>query len=156
MKIRIFISILCLCFLGNGCSSSKSNNSNKDEDSGKLYTSKVNIKNEGGKDLIMTFEEIERHEDISVIRVKHIEGASVPSIMFVVKGCYEIAKIRQKNYFVNIKEWRDKEGNWMYVEAFTSTKDINLKVFERADCVKKIDEDSFMSVKMYDVLWGND
>ena len=87
-----------------------------------LYHQEVNHKTKEGKDLIMTFDELERQEKFSIVRVKHSSGASVPSIMFVVKGCYEIAKLRKEKYFTNLKEWTDNQGNWLYKIGYTSDK----------------------------------
>lgn len=59
-----------------------------------LWINEVNIKSDGGKDLIMKFEELNRASDYSVIRVEFTSGASVLSIMFIVQGFYTIAKQR--------------------------------------------------------------
>lgn len=120
-----------------------------------LYHDKVNIKAEsGGKDLIMTFDEVERHDKYSIVKVKRTSGASVPSIMFVVKGCYEIAKIRKEQYFINLKEWIDTDGNWVYKIGFASNNTVDPKTHfgEDIDLGKNL---GFMSVKDYDLRWGN-
>ncbi len=119
-----------------------------------LYHDEVNIKAEpGDKDLIMTFDEIERHAKYSIIKVKHTSGASVPSIMFVVKGCYQIAKIRKEQYFINLKEWIDADGNWLYKVGFTSDNTVDPKTFFGNDI--DLNKDLvFMSVEQYDLLWG--
>lgn len=98
-----------------------------------LYHESINHKAKEGKDLIMTFDEIERHEKYSIVRVKHTSGASVPSIMFVVKGCYKIAKLRGAKYFINLKEWSDGKDNWMYKIGYTSDKNNNPKEYFGAD-----------------------
>jgi hypothetical protein len=118
-----------------------------------LYHDEVNIKAKEGKDLIMTFDESERYERYSIVKVKRTSGASVPSIMFVVKGCYEIAKIRKAQYFINLKEWEDANGNWVYKIGFSSDNTVDPKAYFGDDIdLKK--ELMFMSVKDYDLLWG--
>ena len=119
-----------------------------------LWVDEVDIKSEDGKDLIMKFEEIERHANYSIVRVQYTSGASVPSVMFIVRGVYNIAKIRGKKYFVNLKEWHDPDGNWMYKEGFVDSKDINLFKMYGDGIKKDIEEDAFMSVEEYDLLWG--
>ena len=86
-----------------------------------FYHNEVSVKSStGGKDLIMTFDEVERHEKFSVVKVRHTSGASVPSIMFLTKGVYEMAKRRGVGYFTNLKEWTDAEGNWLYKIGFSN------------------------------------
>lgn len=87
-----------------------------------LYHEKVDHKSKEGKDLIMIFDELERNEKFSIVRVKFTSGASVPSIMFMVKGCYKIAKLRNEQFFINLKEWTDSQGNWLYKIGYTSDK----------------------------------
>lgn len=101
----------------------------------------------------MTFDEVERHDTYSIVKVKRTSGASVPSIMFVVKGCYEIAKIRKAEYFINLKEWADTDRNWFYKIGFTSDKTVDPRTFfgHDIDATKDL---KFMSVKDYDLLWG--
>jgi hypothetical protein len=118
-----------------------------------LHHDEVNIKSKEGKDLVMTFDEVERHDRYSIVKVKYTSGASVPSIMFVVKGCYEIAKIRNAQYFINLKEWEDTNGNWVYKIGFSSDNTIDPKTYFGADIDLKKDL-TFMSVKNYDLLWG--
>lgn len=117
-----------------------------------LYSEKVSHHAENGKDLIMEFIEIEQHPKFSIVKVKHSSGASVPSIMFVVKGCYEIAKIRGVNFFVNLKEWRDKEGNWVYKIGFTpDDKEDPYKFFGNDIDTKK--DLGYFSVTEYSLLF---
>src|SRR5688572_21682577 len=52
----------------------------------------INEKNPGGKDLVMTFQELRRDEKTSTAKVTFVSGASVPSIMFIVRGFYDIAR----------------------------------------------------------------
>jgi len=125
-----------------------------DEEEG-LYHDEANVKAKaGGKDLAMTFDEVERHDKYSIVKVKRTSGASVPSIMFVVKGCYEIAKIRKARYFINLKEWEDIQGNWVYKIGFTSDNTVDPKKYFGNDVDLKKDLE-FMTVKDYDLLWGS-
>lgn len=96
---------------------------------------------------------LHRHEKFSIIKVKHISGASVPSIMFVVKDDYKIAKIRGAKYFINHKEWIDKEGNWMYKIGY-SYKDNNDPIYYFGKDIDTSKELKFFSVKDYDMFWG--
>ena len=119
-----------------------------------LYHAEVNIRAKEGKDLIMTLDEVERREKFSIIKVKYISGASVPSSMFVVKGCYEIARIRGMKYFINLREWTDEEGYWVYKIGFSETNRVDPKVFF-GDDIDDAKDLEFLSVEDYDVIWGN-
>jgi len=119
-----------------------------------LYNQEINVKAKEGKDLIMVLDEIERQDRFSIIRVKHTSGASVPSIMFVVKGCLEIAKIRGAKYFINLKEWADERGDWFYKIGFSEDESVNIETFF-GDDIDKSKDLGFMSVKNYDLLLGN-
>lgn len=119
-----------------------------------LWINEVNIKSDGGKDLIMKFEELERAPDYSIARVKFTSGASVPSIMFIVHGFYTIGKQRAKKYFINLKEWRDENNYWMYKIGFVNSKDIDLKGRYGNDIKEGLNSEAFMSVSDYDLLWG--
>ena len=119
-----------------------------------LYNQEINVKAKEGKDLIMVLDEIERQDRFSIIRVKHTSGASVPSIMFVVKGCVEIAKIRGAKYFINLKEWADERGDWFYKIGFSEDESVNIETFF-GDDIDKSKDLGFMSVKSYDLLLGN-
>lgn len=118
-----------------------------------LYHGEVNIKAKEGKDLIISLNEVERQEKFSIIKVKHISGASVPSSMFVVKGCYEIARIRGMKYFINLKEWTDEEGYWVYKIGFSDTNRVDPKMFF-GNGIDETKDLEFMSVEDYDVFWG--
>jgi hypothetical protein len=118
-----------------------------------LYHDEANIKAKEGKDLVMTFDELERHEKYYIVKVKRTSGASVPSIMFVAKGCYEIAKIRGDLYFAVLKEWTDNEGNWLYKIGFSTDDKVDIKTYFGDDIDLKKDK-VFMSVKQCDMLWG--
>ena len=134
--------LLVLCLVGSAYGS---------ED---LWVNEVNIKSDEGKDLIMKFEELERASDHSVVRVKFTSGASVPSSMFIVHGFYSIAKQRDAKYFINLQEWRDASGDWMYKIGFSDSRDIDLPQKYGNDIKEGLDGDAFLSVSDYDLLWG--
>src|ERR1035437_1745455 len=77
----------------------------------KLYRQEINETNAEGKNLTMTFEELSRDEKTSTVKVTFKSGASVPSIMFIVRGCYDIANARHALYFANLKEWKADDGD---------------------------------------------
>ena len=53
----------------------------------------------GGKPLVMEFAEVERTELQSVVEVKYVSGASVPSSMFALGGMCAVARARGAAYF---------------------------------------------------------
>jgi hypothetical protein len=118
-----------------------------------LYHQEVNIKAKDGKNLLMVLDEVESYDKFSVIKVKHTSGASVPSIMFLVKGFYEIAKLRGTDYFINLKEWIDEEGNWVYKIGFSSDNSVNPAAYF-GDDIDQSKDLKFMSVKDYDLFGG--
>ena len=67
-----------------------------------------------------------------------------------------IAKLRGKNYFINLKEWRDQNDNWMYKVGFVDSKEIDLNNVYGNDIKSDLDPDAFMSVEDYDLFWGRD
>jgi len=125
-------------------------------DYGDLWVDEVDIKSEQGKDLILKFEEIERQEGYSIVRFRFTSGASVPSIMFMVKGFYTIAKQRGRKYFVTLQEWKDPDGAWMYKEGFVDSKDVDLTARYSSDIKAGIGPDAFLAVEDYDAFWGTE
>lgn len=113
-----------------------------------LYHEEISRKVEKGKNLIMVFDELDRQEKFSIVRINHTSGASVPSIMFMVKGCYEIAKLRGESHFINLKEWSDEQGNWIYKIGYTSdpSNDPNKYFGDDIDTSKELE---YFSVKDY-------
>ena len=55
--------------------------------------------NAGGKPLVMEVTEVERTEAQSIVEVKYISGASVPSSMFAMRGMCAVARARGAAYF---------------------------------------------------------
>lgn len=119
-----------------------------------LYHQEVNIRASQGKDLVMVLDEVERQERFSIIKVTRTSGASVPSIMFVVKGTYEMAKLRGSDYFINLKEWTDQDGHWLYKIGFSSDRSVNPESYFGGD-IDRSKTLEFLSVKDYDLLWGS-
>ena len=118
-----------------------------------LYHEEVNHKSKDGKDLIMVFDELQRHDKFSIVRVKYTSGASVPSIMFVVKGCYEIAKLRKEKYFINLREWSDSQGSWIYKIGYTSDKSNDPKKYFGND-IDMSKELEYMSVDDFALIFN--
>ena len=135
----VSIILLCSAFVAHGSD---------------LYHQEIKVKAKEGKDLIMVLDEVESHDRFTIIKVKHTSGASVPSIMFLVKGFCEIAKLRKADYFINLKEWTDEEGNWIYKIGFSSDSSVNPLTYFGDDIDRSKDLE-FMSVKDYDFLHGN-
>ena len=122
-----------------------------------LHHREVNEKHPGGKDLIMKFEELHRDAKTSVAKVTFVSGASVPSSMFIVRGFYDIARIRGTNYFVKLKEWHDKDGGWMYLVGFSNDDKIPInEYFNLNMSVAQSSGLQFMSVKDYDLIFAPD
>lgn len=120
-----------------------------------LYHAEVNSKSKEGKDLISVCDEIERHEDFSIISIKHTSGASVPSIMFIVKACCEIGELRNMKYFVNLKEWEDKNGNWLYKIGYSSDKENDPKTYF-GDDIDKSKDLTYLSVEEFKKLFEHE
>ena len=53
----------------------------------------------GSKPLKMTFKELERKADHSIVEVVFTSGASVPSSMFVIRGMCAVMRSRAERYF---------------------------------------------------------
>ena len=96
--------------------------------SGEPKLVQIDAKDKNGADFAMRATETKRGDKTSTIKVirKKMFG-SVGSSMFVVQAFYEIAKARKCEYFVNLKEWDDKDGNRIYIGGFTNKKDADLK-----------------------------
>lgn len=116
-----------------------------------LHRREINQKNPGGKDLVMTFQELRRDEKISTAKVTFGSGASVASVMFIVQGFYDIARSRGATHFIKLKEWKDADGKWMYLIGFTRDKNVNPEqYFSLREPLPKDNEHRFMAVEDYD------
>jgi hypothetical protein len=88
----------------------------------------IEAKDKDGAGFAMRATETERGEKTSTIKViRKKRLSSVGSSLFVMQAFYEIAKARKCKYFVNLKEWDDKEGNRIYIGGFTNKKEADLK-----------------------------
>jgi len=108
----------------------------------------------GGKDLVMTFEELRRDAKTSTATVKHVSGASVPSAMFIARGAFDIAKARGAAYFINLKEWEAEGGARVYLIGFAPDKNVDPKTY--FDLREPLPEDKrmlFLSVALYERIF---
>jgi PIN domain nuclease of toxin-antitoxin system len=88
----------------------------------------IDSKEFGDTNSLIKIVEFERNTNISKLRMTHQKmGSSVGSSMFIMRGFYEVAKARGEEYFINLKEWDDKDGSRIYIAGFTNTKDADLK-----------------------------
>jgi hypothetical protein len=119
-----------------------------------LYRNEVNETNAEGKNLTMTFEELRRDEKTSTVKVTFKSGASVPSIMFIVRGFYDIANARHALYFANLKEWKAEDGGSMYLVGFSSDKTVDpYQYFGLPASLPKSKSQKFMSVQDFDKIF---
>jgi Protein of unknown function (DUF1559) len=84
----------------------------------------------GDPNIAMHAKELKREEKtstIQIVRTKKIKASAVEQSMFAVRAIYEVAKARKCEYFVNLKEWTDKDGSQIYIAGFTNEKDADLK-----------------------------
>src|ERR1700719_2500493 len=91
-----------------------------------LYVREVDESAGTGKPLRMRFEEIERAPLYSVVQVTHTSGASVPSVMFVVRGMWEMAHQRRTPFFIKLREWTAPGGKWLYKVGFASSDQVDV------------------------------
>jgi hypothetical protein len=119
-----------------------------------LYKRTYDEKGSGRKPLSVTVRETERADKTSVIIVEFRSGASVPSIMALVRACYDIAKERKQDYFINLKEWTDDQGRWCYVIGFANKKEPDpLTFFKVTGSEKTAEELSYMEVKEFSLIF---
>ncbi len=120
-----------------------------------LHRREVNIKNPGGKDFIMAFEELQRDEKTSLAKVTHTSGASVASSMFIARGFYDLARLRGAAYFIKLKEWRADDGGWMYLVGFANDKNTPIReYFNLTEQNAATADREFDSVSNYDLIFG--
>lgn len=109
-----------------------------------LYVDEVD-ESAGAKPLKMQLQELERAPRYSIVQVTRSSGASVPSIMFVVHGMWEIARARKSAYFIILKEWTTKDGKWLYRVGFADSDQLDVKEYFG----ESPSEPKFLSVKDY-------
>ena len=121
---------------------------------GPLVRNEVNQRNPGGKDLVMTFQEVRRDEKTSLAKVAYRSGASVPSSMFVVRGFYDVAKARGYKYFINLKEWDAPDGDRMYLIGLSNDKSVSIsEYFGFTEPPSVPDRHQFLSVDEFSRLF---
>jgi len=82
----------------------------------------------GDTNCLMKIVELERNANTSKLRLTYQKmGSSVGSSVFIMRGVYEVAKARGAEYFINLKEWDDRNGGRIYIAGFTNRKDADLK-----------------------------
>jgi hypothetical protein len=109
----------------------------------------------GGKDLIMKLEELRRDAKTSEIKVVHTSGASVPSSMFIMRGCYDIAQARKAAFFIKLKEWKAEDGTTHMLLGFSNDENVDPKTF--FDLKEPLSEKAeFMVVKEMEALFGGE
>lgn len=119
-----------------------------------LHRLTVNQTNAVGKNLVITFEELRRDEQTSIVKVKRVSGTSVASALFVTRGCYDIAQARKAAYFITLKEWEGEDGGWMYLIGFSNDRSVDVAgYFNLSEPLAKTN--GFQSVKDYDLIFKN-
>ena len=148
MKLKI--TILCLLVLLFGCSKTAINSTALVEISSADY---------GDKEYLMKITELERDGNMSTLKLFYMKmGSSVGSSMFIMRGFYEVAKSRGTEYFTNLKEWDDENGDRIYIGGFTNKKnpDIQTEFGKQFSNSNEFGQERiFMSVSQCDLLWGN-
>jgi hypothetical protein len=119
-----------------------------------LYRRQVDQRNPGGKDLIMSAEELRRDPKISEIKVIFRSGASVPSSMFIVRAMYDIALERKAKYFVKLRERRAADGATIFLVGFSASDQVDPRKYFGLPDIEPAPE--FMSVEMYRSLFGDE
>ena len=115
-----------------------------------LLKREVNQKNPGGKDLVISIEEMRRDERVSLVKVTFVSGASVPSSMFIVRCFYDIARVRGATHFLKLKEWQTKEGSRMLLVGFSKSNSVNPKEYFN---LSESTDQKFMAVSDFDPLF---
>lgn len=109
----------------------------------------------GGKDLVMMLKEVRLDAKTSEVKVTHTSGASVASSMFILRGCYDIAKAREAAFFIKLKETKAADGSTLLLLGFTNDDKVDPKThFDLKEALPAKDEHEFMSVKEMEALFG--
>jgi tRNA A-37 threonylcarbamoyl transferase component Bud32 len=120
-----------------------------------LVRREVREKARDGRDIVMTFEELQRDERTSTVTLKTVGGGSVGSAMFEVRGNYDIAKARGAACFINLKGWEGKDGAWIYLTGFAPSKDVDpTTYFDLKEPLPAEKRHQFLSVKDYEPLFN--
>jgi hypothetical protein len=106
----------------------------------------------------MKIEEVERKEKTSLLKLTYKKmGSSVGSSIFIMKAFYDIAKVRGREYFINLKEWDGKDGAHYYIAGFSNNKKLGIKQFGKdfTEKNKYNQKRRFMSVSECEIFFGN-
>jgi hypothetical protein len=87
----------------------------------------VDLKDYGYTDRMAQAVELERNGNTSKIKVIQERSSSVGDSMFIMMAVCEVAKARNYEYFINLKEWNDQDGGRIYIVGFTNRKDADIK-----------------------------
>lgn len=120
-----------------------------------LIRREVNGETSDRRSIKMTFEELQRDEKTSTVMVKTVNGGSVGSAMFEVRGNWDIAKARGAAYFINLKSWQGENGEQMSLIGFAPDKNVDLKTY--FDLKEPLPPDKrllFLSVSAYERLFA--
>lgn len=150
-KMKSPIVILSFLVLLAGCTSTTTKPSTLVEVSSADY---------GDTEYQMRIVELERNDNISKLKLTYKKMASsVGSSLFIMRGFCEVAKSRGTEYFTNLKEWSDKDGERLYIGGFTNKKNPNIQTEfgkEFSPTNEYGQTNTFLSVSQCDILWGND
>lgn len=121
-----------------------------------LHRREVNEKaTAGGKDLVMKLEELRRDAKTSEIKVTHTSGASVPSSLFIMRGCYDIAKARQAAFFIKLKEWTAEDNTTHMLLGFSDDNKVDPQAYFDLKKPLPVGEAEFMAVKDLEAMFGS-
>ena len=122
-----------------------------------LYHQSVDVRNPGGKDLIMRLDEVARDDKTSTIKIVMISGASVPSALFIAEGVYNIIHKREKAYFIKLKEWQAEAHTTMMVVGFSDDATVDpTTYFSLSEPLPAKNGYVLQPVKRYDLLFKRD
>jgi hypothetical protein len=110
----------------------------------------------GQTNLVMQATETDRQAKTSTIKVTYEKGGSVGSSMFIAMAFYKIAQARGSKYFVNLKEWQEDDGSWMYIGGFTNKRraDIKKEFGEQySDLDEEGEEKEIIRAKDFDIIF---
>lgn len=108
----------------------------------------------GGKDLVMKLEELRRDAKTSEIKITHTSGASVPSSLFIMRGCYDIAKARQAAFFIKLKEWTAEDKTTHMLLGFSDDNKVDPQSYFDLKKALPAGEAEFMAVKDLEAMFG--
>jgi hypothetical protein len=88
----------------------------------------VDSRDMGDTNSLMRIVEVERGTNTSKLRfTSEGRASSVGWSMFIMLGFYEVAKARGAEWFINLKEWEDGKGGWIYIAGFAHTNRVDLR-----------------------------